>query len=58
MRIYFAGGQPKPIKIHRALLFSFYGIKFPEHRYGTKSDFKHYTKLNEDILCNLGREKR
>jgi len=48
MRVYLAGGAPKPlVKQIKNYLFSFYGIKFPIHRFGTFSDFKFLSKLKK-----------
>lgn len=51
MKIYLAGGAPKPYhKIVKRLLFTFFGIKFPFHRYGTKADFNFFKiKADENL---------
>lgn len=48
MKLYLAGGSPKPHKnIVKNLLFTYYGIKYPVHRFGIYSDFKFF--INENI---------
>lgn len=48
MKIYLAGGAPKPyIKLLKRYLFSYHGILFPIHRYGTASDFKYFIKIKK-----------